>query len=117
MNAYCNDFKNCPINLTSSSSSSSTFTGISKKQHLDFDDADDAAKKYALFDLDVARKTHAWRCYDENDLDETHSHYVDGKEYCTRDEPLQELLDHCWPDWPVPAPAPTPEPENVRAGE
>ena len=63
----------------------------------------------ALFDTNAERQPRQWRCYDPDDLDAaTHTSYVGGTDYCTRDAELRAILQQCWPDWPAPAPSPLP---------
>jgi hypothetical protein len=61
----------------------------------------------ALHDRSHGSAAQAWRCYDPGALDAaTHSRYVSGSNYCTRDSDLAAVEQQC--DRPAPTPAPPP---------
>ena len=63
----------------------------------------------ALHDRAASSSAQLWRCYDPSALDPaTHSRYVAGTSYCTRDPQLAALERQCAPPAPTPAPAPPP---------
>lgn len=71
MNAWCSKKQNCPNVLTSGKS------------------------KYALDDTNSGHGGNQWRCYDPSTLNAQHTHYVSGKNYCTRDNEMRACLAAC----------------------
>ena len=88
MNDWCNNPGNCPNPLCAG-----------------------CATKVALNDTNVGGGRSQYRCYDPSTLDGSNSSYVTGKNYCTRDAQLRNVLAHCLdPSVPTPAPPTPPSP-------